>query len=305
MILEGETESSHKINSTYSKRKTRRINFDSFYEDDSFIEVSYKRKNRTSKFSTVDSLIVPKIFQCEKCEKKYLSYSALYSHKRGKHRNQNYQKKKKTYFPKIKYLEKCKEFYTYDERKSGCTDCVENLREFLENEKGSFFSKNSRIEGDELLNTLEKCKIKYIIFIFISLGLEFKASEAEDFTCDEIFCQYLLDIAKFTNKEYFTNYVLNFIFLLRDCVNKYGPGYKQHLLEYGIINEVRNNEVYTKVYNAEELPEVTNNFFEELDETMLKQKNISEFDFVELMLNFNTWLFYSDYTPYKICLINN
>ena len=106
--------------------------------------------------------------------------------------------------------------------------------------------------------------------------------------CDDIFAEYLRQVANYTNSEYFAT-VMKFVVLYRECINKYGWikfKAQEKTLEYSIEND------------AEYIPELANelvlSYLSEYDCTFPVMERIN------LTINFCEWLILNGYTCIKI-----
>ncbi len=126
--------------------------------------------------------------------------------------------------------------------------------------------------------------------------------------CDEIFAEYLDSVARAVNKDCYKQ-VLKFVFLFRECLNHYGERLskaKQEAAGYPVGNnngksEEGKQEEYCMTNNAEQAPEVSNEFVTlYLDEV---KANFGKMDPIELTQNFCGWLFNNGYTCSKLSLI--
>eukprot|EP00826_Nyctotherus_ovalis_P033723 TRINITY_DN2746_c0_g2_i1.p1 TRINITY_DN2746_c0_g2~~TRINITY_DN2746_c0_g2_i1.p1 ORF type:complete len:161 (+),score=36.35 TRINITY_DN2746_c0_g2_i1:499-981(+) len=113
--------------------------------------------------------------------------------------------------------------------------------------------------------------------------------------CDGVFCEYLAQVGKVVNSDYFLT-VAKFIVLYRECVNRYGWA------KFGDRVKPDTEESQPKEYTAaghvEFIPELAN----ELVLSYLPECNypIAVADCTSLAVNFCAWLFNSGYTCLKI-----
>ena len=118
--------------------------------------------------------------------------------------------------------------------------------------------------------------------------------DGETSKCDEIFSEYLIKVSKNTRSEFFTRLV-KFVCLFRDCLNK--------------VNQDKNkNEEgleFSEVTNAEDAPDISNDFVTEYLETDVEKYGFSKEDAVDLTQNFCQWLYDNNFTCSKLSLINN
>lgn len=145
-------------------------------------------------------------------------------------------------------------------------------------------------------------------------------------SCDEIFAQYLQEVAKITNDEFFLT-VSKFVIIYRECLNKYGwfkyfqinsqqtesgsgseedkghPKDRKQNQQIMLTTEQRIaiKEEYCVANNAEFAPEIIN----ELVAFFLPDYNcgIPVTDCINLIVNLCGWLLSSGYTCTKVSLI--
>ena len=137
--------------------------------------------------------------------------------------------------------------------------------------------------------------------------LESNSDDKEE--CDEIFAKYLDSVAKETNKESYLN-ILKFIFLYRECLNRYVTSAVKKLLrgteemislgDKNLTNDEGKKE-HCIMNNVEQVPKVSN----KLVVSYLNKLNV---DFgtmypIELIENFCGWLFENSHTYSKPSLI--
>jgi hypothetical protein len=123
-------------------------------------------------------------------------------------------------------------------------------------------------------------------------------------TSDEIFCKYFDEISPLTNKEFFI-FILKFIVIFRDCINKYknielensicilGESVPEHITEF------------TQYYDAEQIPELCNEFLTDyLSEEYYQLKSDHLTDFIEIIQHFCHWLYENNYSSSRLILNN-
>lgn len=128
--------------------------------------------------------------------------------------------------------------------------------------------------------------------------------------CDEIFAEYLDYVAKKINKGYYTQ-ILKFIFLLRESVNRFSEKLKKlqesdmpmgvPAVQPPIEKNPGEYEEYCLVYNAEHVPDISNEFVTQYLEEL--KPGIERQDAIELTQNVCHWLFVNGYTCSKLSLI--
>ena len=115
--------------------------------------------------------------------------------------------------------------------------------------------------------------------------------DTDNVLCDEVFALYLLAVKELTNPEYFKT-MAKFIFL-----------YWEHLNYNKKVNNSSNN--YTSHNNAEDAPDVSNEFITEFLDTENKLFDFDKETAIELTQNFCQWMYDSNFTCSKLTLINN
>ena len=239
-------------------------------------------------------------FQCEHCSKSYLSKPALNNHMNTKHadilQQMNITKRKRGR-PR-KYL----------------IDQPEN--NFEKTKYENFFNDNRRKKEITTEGTSKEISYKNVVqSVFDSTYIAYKGKFWKDLTsyeeepilnylmnkrelnlseCNDIMCSYLDYVAPLTNEKYFT-ILVKFIILFKECVNT--DQKKQSPLMY-------TEKEYTKLHNAEIIPEECNEFFC----IFLETNNFFGFseddknELIEIIQHFCYWLFVNNHTKSKLSL---
>ena len=77
--------------------------------------------------------------------------------------------------------------------------------------------------------------------------------------------------------------------------------YKQMLKDFGVIQTVFYKEEYCTFYSPEDIPELSNEFFNFIHEERVAQKfDVEEEELLEEFMNFNSWLFAENLISCKI-----
>ncbi len=123
--------------------------------------------------------------------------------------------------------------------------------------------------------------------------------------CDQVFCEYLREVSKVTNPEYFST-VVKFVILYRECLNEYGwhkfgarPGVAPENESENEKEEAKSRpEEYVVVNSPEFIPELAN----ELVLSYLPEKGclVPSTEATSLIINFCEWLLNSGYTCTKV-----
>jgi formyltetrahydrofolate hydrolase len=115
--------------------------------------------------------------------------------------------------------------------------------------------------------------------------------DQEKSKCTEVFAEYLYSVAKVSNSETFEKIVI-FITLFRECLN--GMNKK----------EGSQNVIYTEENNAEDAPDISNEFVTEY----LENEQVYGFqkeEVIDITQNFCQWLYDHNYTCSKLSLISS
>ena len=157
---------------------------------------------------------------------------------------------------------------------------------------------------------LKKCKTPECYPLFLQLDAvkleEIDENAAKN--CDEIFVEYLSEVAGVTNPEYFAS-VVKFTILYRECLNEYG-WLKMMEAKEGVEEEknegaTKKVEVLRKEYctinNCEFVPELAN----ELVLVFLPGHTcgLSTIECINLVVNFCEWLLNNGYTCTKVSTV--
>jgi len=126
-------------------------------------------------------------------------------------------------------------------------------------------------------------------------------------TCDEVFGSYLKEISLSSRPTHFSRRILPLIIVFREFLNIQGPEYKRMLMKEHVINQVEETRDYCSFYTTEDIPELSNDFFNYLNatENFYIIFGVTEKEFLEEFQKLFTWLFERDYISYKIFTIGN
>jgi len=121
-----------------------------------------------------------------------------------------------------------------------------------------------------------------------------KVLEGESSKCNEVFADYISRIAKVTKKEVLVKFI-TFVTLFRECLNS--------------MNKKDSNgcsvEEYTQDNNAEDAPDISNEFVTEFLETDASFFDFQKDEVIEITQNFCQWLYDNNFTCSKLSLISN
>jgi hypothetical protein len=117
--------------------------------------------------------------------------------------------------------------------------------------------------------------------------------DGETSKSDEVFADYVLKMANYCNPTYFTK-ILKFVTLFRECANLLNK------------DKVRNeSKEYTEIFNAEDIPDISNEFITEFLDPDQSTFDINKEDSIDLTQNFCHWLYENNFTCSKLSLISN
>ena len=231
------------------------------------------------------------------CGKSYLSYPALYTHIKTKHnttgqvssRGRGRPKKDTGDINSIKLLyNPCNfDYFKHPDRIGETSDIVEEIdlvfREIYQNSDKIF---------DKIKNYNSRKEHNFFNQI-CDLFQNPRTLDGENSKCDEIFAEYILKVSKVCNKEFFVK-ILKFVTIFRECLN--------------IINKGRNcngTDDYSEVNNAEDAPDISNDFITDYLEKDCDMFEFSKDDAIDMTQNFCQWLYDCNYTCSKLSLINS
>ena len=240
-------------------------------------------------------------YLCELCQKGYLSYPALYTHKKLKHENSNNQGRgrgrpkkdqnediiEKNRYNPINITFFAKEGRTGKTSSKDIDNCIKsaflslysseysnrnnsrNMKNYKSLEEQSFLDKFRKDNHDIYKNVID---IHEVI--------------------DKVFINYLNKMSEFCNPIYFTE-LIKFVTLFREYLN--------------IINKKENNFEYTEIKDAENVPNYCNKF---INKFLYPNGNDTDFSFlkddsIDLIQNICYWLYDNNFTSYKISLKKN
>lgn len=218
-----------------------------------------------------------RVFKCNFCEKSYLSYPALYTHKKTKHKQQETasnlggqvrgrgrpRKNVSQTSLTLKPFPRCDptkdEFYLTPERKGGPSNAITTFKEVFK----------------QILGQSERYKSVDAYPLFRELTLMCTArgkrnysalteSDRNQMLVDEVFALYLSTIAKKLNEPYYKK-VLAYVILFRECLNEIGWQKKMesesiNLDENHAFVQAMKTEEFCLVNTAEHAPEICNEF---------------------------------------------
>lgn len=220
------------------------------------------------------------IYNCKICGKSYLSYPALFTHNKNKHKDVLIKSDRGRGRPKKENQEVAVneipspynlEYFNYPLRQGEMTkeECTLAIKEiFIELDIDIFKAKYENPE-------------EYPLYVLINNPKLFE-KEIEDFSIDEVFVKYLLTISQLTNKEFFKR------------IGKYVLLYREY------INLMKNDSKYTSTNNAEDVPDICNDFIVNYIYKNDSKYGFSKNEIADFTINLCNWMFDSDFTCSKL-----
>ena len=273
--------------------------------------------------------ITERQFQCPDCDKCYLSGPALTTHRKTKHgyelnndkkirgrpRKDNVQEN-----PTMQSQNKYNSFFKNDTRKPQSLDQTMNddlnnleiIKKFLTDAFRHCCTEHPEIS--EKYGNIEQYPLYKLVID--NWGKEVPEIEHESYlddsrnknkneplkkikqpNVDSLFYLYLKEFSTKTNKDYFW-FIVKFVVLFREGINIL----KKDMVTEEVINGDKTE--FTQIYNAEEIPEVCNDFFLDFMEPK-RFFGLNKEELIELIQHFCFWLYTNMYCPSHLTLIKN
>ena len=239
------------------------------------------------------SEIEGRTFSCQQCQKKYLSSSALYTHKKLKHNEQNKQKGRPKKNQSENIIEKNKynpvniTFFAKEER-TGKTSyneinsCIDDVFIELYVEDEIALKKYNSLEEHPFLNKFKNDNHDI-----------YKNAINMHETTDKVFIDYLNKMSAFCNKKYFVK-LIKFLTLFREYINNINDN-----------NDLEGNKEYTEINDAEKIPYFSNKFLNFLfPEGIEKNFEFTKEESIDLIQNICYWMYDNNFTSSYIILKN-
>ena len=220
------------------------------------------------------SEIEGRTFSCEQCQKKYLSYPALYTHKKLKHEKNKYNPVNITFFAKEERTGKT----SYNEINS----CIDDVFIELYVEDEIALKKYNSLGEHPFLNKFKNDNHDI-----------YKNAINMHETTDKVFIDYLNKMSAFCNKNYFVK-LIKFLTLFRECINNINDN-----------NDLEGNKEYTEINDAEKIPYFSNKFLNFLfPEGIEKNFEFTKEESIDLIQNICYWMYDNNFTSSYIILKN-
>jgi len=269
--------------------------------------------------------ITEKNYQCPDCEKCYLSGPALTTHRKTKHGYGLNGEIKLRGRPKREGIpenptaiaqQKFDIFFQNETRKPPSLDQTMNektisLEIITENLKDIF----RQLQSDVLQKYKDIGEYKFYNLIINNWEKEKPEIDEESYfddnqknsetplkkvsspTIDGLFYLYLREFSKKTNKNYFW-FLIKFVVLFREFINQR----KNESIRNDLQTE--DKKEYTQIYNAENIPDICNDFYIEF----MEPKNffgLNQNELIEVIQHYCFWLYSKKYTQAHLFLLQN
>jgi hypothetical protein len=241
---------------------------------------------------------------CPTCLKSYLSYPALYTHRKLKHmgnnntgrgrgrpkKDQNENIIEKNRYNPINITYFAKEGRTGKTTPKEIDECIDNA--FLD-----LYIDDENIKRNDARNMKDYQSIEEHPFL-----IKFKMDNHDIYknviniheTIDKIFIDYLNKMSVFCDKKYFTE-LIKFVTLFREYIN---------IMNRRIDNK-NNNQEYTDINDAENIANYSNGFINKFLYPKGEDNDFFSFvkdESIDLVQNICYWMYDNNFTPYKIIL---
>lgn len=258
----------------------------------------YKRRSKSE--------VEGRTFECKLCNKRYLSYPALYTHCKQKHKQNNSsgrgrgRPKKEGNEPETEKnkFNPINQTYFYKEERTGKTEPNE-INDCVDTAFSELYSENNK-ERNELRKMKFYTSIEQHPFLnkFKNDAHDFNKNMAEENECtDNVLMDYLNKMSQYCNSKYFSK-LIKFVTLFREHVN--------------IVNQVNGKndngipKEYTETNNAEDVPDSSNEFITDFLEPEARGEDFgfSKEESIDLTQNLCYWMYDNNFTSSKLSLIH-
>lgn len=251
---------------------------------------------------TTKDKISKKDFICDMCFKSYLSYPALYTHKRNKHSliplttKSNIFKQGNAYcYTKFKNnIDKSQNKIDKHNVDRMIDSLIEQSVIFYTDPTSVFYKPNYNYKDHSFIKLLKVYQDLYVSEEELILK-----ENLNDLTIMNALASYSLLLLETSNNNGFCNLLVNFVILLIEYLNMYGWDHFINEKKYGIKYQIKKHEEFCKIVDCREIPDFIDEFlsiFMKMDERYIKFVN----EFTDLGENFCLWLLNNEYTNYKL-----
>ena len=254
------------------------------------------RKRTTKKESDIRN------YKCSFCNKSYLSYPALYTHCKQKHKTNNHSERGRGR-PKKEQSEQTIEKNKYDpltiayfqkEERTGNTN-IEKINECARNTFKYLFENEVKQKlRDRKMKEYSKIEEHPFLGKFINDAHDVKQHiEDERIATDFVLINYLNKMSIYCNEKYYEKLIL-FVTLFREHIN--------------IINQdkVEKGQEFCQIKDAEDVPEFSNEFITDFlfPDDQEFDLGLSKDEVIDLTRNLCNWMYENNFTCSKLFLLD-
>ena len=253
------------------------------------------RKRTTKKESDIRN------YKCSFCNKSYLSYPALYTHCKQKHKTNNHSERGRGR-PKKEQSEQTVEKNKYDpltiayfqkEERRGNTN-IEKINECARNTFKYLYENEVKQKlRDRKMKEYSKIEEHPFLGKFINDAHDVKQHiEDERIATDFVLINYLNKMSIYCNEKYYEKLIL-FVTLFREHIN--------------IINQdkVEKGQEFCQIKDAEDVPEFSNEFITDFlfPDDQEFDLGLSKDEVIDLTRNLCNWMYLNNFTCSKLFLL--
>jgi len=177
------------------------------------------------------------------------------------------------------------DFFKHPERTGETTD----IEEVLKIVYTKLYENSSRV-GTGKLRTYSKFEEQEFFQKVIERFSNQKPLDCEKAKCSEVFADYICKVAKQTCPLFLERIVV-FVTLFRECLNS--------------LNKKEGVGNYTEENNAEDAPDISNEFVTEYLEADIDFFDFQKEEVIDITQNFCQWLYDNNFTCSKLSLISS
>ena len=256
-------------------------------------------------------------FICKICNKSYLSYSALYTHCKGKHNStdvsdrargrprkntENYLKERTKYNPldKSYFLKKERtgitEIYDFE-------DCIINAFNIIYDK--SNYQIRERNNKKKMIEYQKVYEHPFLGKFLVNKHDRNKKIYNEYEISDKVFMHYLNKMSLYVNPNYFVK-LITFITLFREFINISNRKNLMNDIDEDLFVQYKKYKMeseYTSCNCAEEIPDYCNDFINNFLESDINLFNFNKIESIDLTQNFCSWIYDNNFTTLRLSLI--
>ena len=260
----------------------------------------YGKRNNSKRRTKNDSQ--ERNYECNICQKSYLSYPALYTHCKLKHQTNSTSGNKRGR-PKKEQNENALEKSRYNpinltffskEERTGVTEPKTQINECIDKAFNELYYKgNKKINEERNMKFYASIEKHAFLIKFKNDNHDIYRNIIDEYQkIDVVLIDYLNKMSMFCNPEYFIK-LIKFVTLFREHVNQF----------YGKKNNL--DKEYTEINDAENFPDSANHFLLAFLHPDGKENDFgfNKEESIDLTLNLCYWLYENNFTCSKLSVI--